>query len=72
MAYPINQELAITSDVSDILNVRVFDLLGKIVIEKNSLQPQQEMILEVGEIQNGIYVATVETTSGVFTKKVLF
>ncbi len=72
VAHPISQELAITSDVSDILNVRVFDLLGKTVFEMNSLQPQQEMILEVGNIQNGIYVATVETTSGVFSKKVLF
>lgn len=71
VARPISQELAITSDVSDILNVRVFDLLGKTVFEKNSLKPQQEMILEVGNIQNGIYVATVETTSGIFTSKVL-
>jgi hypothetical protein len=72
VARPISQELAITSDVSDILNVRVFDLLGKTVFEKNSLNPQQEMILEVGKIQHGIYVATVETTSGIFTAKVLF
>lgn len=72
VARPISHELAITSDANDILNVRVFDLLGKTVFEINSMEPQQEMILEVGKIQRGIYVATVATTSGTFTTKVLF
>jgi polyhydroxybutyrate depolymerase len=72
VARPISQELAITSDASDILTIRVFDLLGKKVFEMNSLEPQQEMILKVGDIYSGIYVATVETTSGIFTAKVLF
>lgn len=72
VARPISLELAITSDASDILKVRVFDLLGKTVFELNSLKPQQEMVLDVGNIQNGIYVAMVETTSGFFTTKVLF
>ncbi len=72
VALPISQELKVNSDQNDILNVRVFDLLGKIVFEINSSVPQQEMLLEVGKIQHGIYVATVETTSGIFTTKVLF
>jgi len=72
VARPITQELAITSDVSDILTVRVFDLLGKMVLEMNSSEAQQEVILEIGNVQNGIYVATVETTSGIFTKKIFF
>ncbi|MFK7771390.1 MAG: PHB depolymerase family esterase [Saprospiraceae bacterium] len=72
VARPISQELAVTSDASDILNVRVFDLLGKTVLEMNSTEAQQEVILETGNIQNGVYVATVETISGIFTKKVFF
>ena len=72
VARPITQELVITSDASDILNVRVFDLLGKTVLEMNSLEAQQEVILEIGNVQNGIYVATVATTSGIFTQKVFF
>jgi len=72
VARPISQELLVTSDASDILTVRVFDLLGKSILEMNSLETQQEVILEIGNIQRGIYVATVETTSGIFTKKVLF
>jgi hypothetical protein len=72
VARPITQELTITSDASDILNVRVFDLLGKTVLEMNSSEAQQEVLLEIGNIQHGIYVATVETTSGIFTKKVFF
>lgn len=72
IARPISQELAVTSDVNDILNIRVIDLMGKTVFESNSLEPQQEVILEVGNIQRGIYVATVQTTSGFFTEKVLF
>ncbi len=72
VARSITQELAITSDASDILNVRIFDLLGRTVLETNSSEAQQEVILEIGNIQNGIYVATVKTTSGIFTTKVLF
>lgn len=72
MARPITQELVVTSDVSDILNVRVFDLLGKSVLEVKSLEAQQEITLEIGNIQSGIYVAMIETTSGIFTKKVFF
>ena len=72
LARPISQELVITSDASDILNVQVFDLLGRTVLESNSSKPEQEMVLEVGRIQNGIYVATVKTTSGIFTTKVFF
>ena len=72
VARPITQELAITSDASDLLNVRVFDLLGKTVLEMNSSEAQQEILLKIGSIQNGIYIATVETTSGIFTQKVFF
>ena len=72
VARPITQELAITSDASDILTVRVFDLLGRTVLEMNSTETQQEVILEIGNVQNGIYVATVETISGIFSTKVLF
>ena len=42
------------------------------VLEMNSSEAQQEVILEIGNLQNGIYVATVETTSGIFTTKVFF
>ncbi|MFK8006946.1 MAG: PHB depolymerase family esterase [Saprospiraceae bacterium] len=72
VARPISQELAITSNASDILKVRVFDLLGKAVLEMNNAEAQQEVILEIGNIHSGIYVAMVETTSGIFTTKVFF
>lgn len=72
VARPTSQELAVTSNESDILNVRVFDLLGKTVMEMNSRETQQEIIFEIGNLQSGIYVATVETTSGIFTTKVFF
>ena len=72
VARSITQDLAVTSNASDILNVRVFDLLGRMVLEMNSSEAQQEVILEIGNLQNGIYVATVETTSGIFTTKVFF
>jgi polyhydroxybutyrate depolymerase len=72
LANPISKELVTTSNTSDILNVRVYDTFGKTVLEMNSSEAQQEVILKIGNIQSGIYIATVKTASGVFTTKVLF
>lgn len=71
-ANPTSQELTVTSDETDIQNIRVVDMMGRTIIENNSTSPQQEVQLNLGSIPTGIYVATVKTTSGIFTKKVLF
>lgn len=69
---PTSRELAVTSDEMDIQNIRVVDMMGRTIIEDNSSSPQQEVQLNLGAIPTGIYIATVKTTSGIFTKKILF
>ena len=55
------------SGLKDDVKVSVFDLYGKMVMNKQTLSNH----LEVGSLQNGIYTLKIETASGIAVKRII-
>ncbi|MEM6967463.1 MAG: PHB depolymerase family esterase, partial [Bacteroidota bacterium] len=71
-AQPTYKKLIVRSDRDDIQNLRLWDVMGKLVLEDNQLIGQRALNIDVPNIQTGIYVVTVETSAGAISKKVFF
>lgn len=72
LAFAQRKELLVKSDTEDIEEVKLYNLSGQVIHQVNFNQPQSQVSLDALQVTTGIYVASVRTTAGVFTKKVLF
>jgi len=71
-----NGELVTTNFVESSLemkieNVKIFDIFGKILLHTTNYSQQTPHSINVSHLKSGIYVLAIQTSSGVFYKKII-
>lgn len=65
---PVKETLFInTHNGESVLNIQIYDLLGKLVNNKEMIGRE----LDVNDLKSGIYLLEIKTTDGVVTKKII-
>ena len=76
-ANPFNTSLDFTfsSDSNQLINIRLYDLLGKLVYKNisdyNKISFNKKFSIAANTLRNGMYVLQVVTERGIFSKKVV-
>ncbi len=66
---PATDKLNITSSLQGAATVRVFDALGRIVLENNVSLSQAAFTQNISSLENGIYTIQISTTAKVATQR---
>ena len=64
---PAHQEFAVTTNGSTPINIAIYDLTGKKIIEKKNVLPNQS--IDITSLSSGIYLIRISTGKGMVTRK---
>lgn len=71
--YPVPSKgiFTISHNEVSLKNVEVYDLAGKIILSKSSLEAQTETTLDLTNAANGVYFVKIETENGKTVKRII-
>jgi len=64
---PAHQQFAVATNGSTPINITVYDLTGKKIIERRSVLPNQS--IDIASLSSGIYLIRISTVKGMVTRK---
>ncbi len=72
--YPNPAEDLISIDLSSLESVeriQLFDLSGKVVLETSSVSNSQKSVLDLSELEKGVYIVRINSGSELYTQKIV-
>ena len=51
--------------------LKIFDVSGKLVLEKSIKSPQNSIDIDISDYENGVYVIVINTTNGSIVRKII-
>lgn len=68
--YTNQNDLIIKLNNFEINNLKIYNILGQVVLEKNDVS-NMEMSVPIGQLDQGIYIVKVNTEKGLINKKII-